>query len=744
MCFPRLPRCAACKRPFHPADDDDAVCSECEPKPEAAPFACPNCSRSCEPKDIIDKDGKEYCPKCVPEDEPEPEPFRVSESASEPCDPEDIIDDGGEPHCPKCWEPEPQSDRPAPEPQPFTCPNCAREMHPADVMPGPDGKDYCAACYPEEESEDDEDYAAPGFSAPKPVKRNVNASLASERWSSNTKTTNTSSVLARSVVRDAPSSAAPPARAASRRARRRPRARRRRGHPPTSRVRSTIHARRSRARRTRMIIVHPRPSAVVSIIEVAFGRRRRLEAAIIHHPSPPFPVASPPHIAPHARLFFPSLDPRLASRSLSRARRNLPAQASTASIQRGTTVRFARDAIARRHSPARDAARRARRRFANRARRDVDSARGVDAAVTRDDARVASIIGWNSARAEQFARDRPFASVMATALTPRDSNAGAVKTTETISLAEKPSEGRESGRGKRRVSFKTMDDLSRLEADAGAGTPSGGKTVSRGTVRAATTRLAQLKAARAAAAAAAAAAGEPAGAFEPRESPRAPKLRTRTGRAVHARRVRDSRQSSGNHETKEFERYERVERKRTARGGDGERGEHRGDAEDSPASGRLNGSRGSNANPFSVNVGTFDGPRPMFRPSTAVPARAAAGMETPNGTKRERSTVGRRGAARSRALAMMMNAEYPEGLPEETRGVSHFGASQRDEPPLMDFDGEMDMDVDLFDARAQRLERRISRAADAAQAHDGGRSAASVCAQRWNVASRSRWLVYGE
>tara|TARA_B100000085_G_C18501753_1_gene495810 strand:+ start:853 stop:1230 length:378 start_codon:yes stop_codon:yes gene_type:complete len=44
-------------------------------------------------------------------------------------------------------------------------------MHPADVMPGPDGKDYCAACYPEEESEDDEDYAAPGFSAPKPVKK---------------------------------------------------------------------------------------------------------------------------------------------------------------------------------------------------------------------------------------------------------------------------------------------------------------------------------------------------------------------------------------------------------------------------------------------------------------------------------------------------------------------------------------------------------------------------------------------
>ena len=170
VCFPRLPRCAACKRPFHPTDDDDAVCSECEPKPEAAPFACPNCSRSCEPKDIIDKDGKEYCPQCVPEDEPEPEPFTCPK-CDEPCDPEDIVDDGGEPSCPKCWEPEPQSDRPAPAPQPFTCPNCAREMHPADVMPGPDGKDYCAACYPEEQSEDDEDYAAPGFSAPKPVKK---------------------------------------------------------------------------------------------------------------------------------------------------------------------------------------------------------------------------------------------------------------------------------------------------------------------------------------------------------------------------------------------------------------------------------------------------------------------------------------------------------------------------------------------------------------------------------------------
>lgn len=40
-------------------------------------------------------------------------------------------------------------------------------------MPGPDGKDYCPACYPEDDDDDsDEEYpAAPGFSAPKPVKK---------------------------------------------------------------------------------------------------------------------------------------------------------------------------------------------------------------------------------------------------------------------------------------------------------------------------------------------------------------------------------------------------------------------------------------------------------------------------------------------------------------------------------------------------------------------------------------------
>ena len=82
------------------------------------------------------------------------------------------------------------------------------------------------------------------------------------------------------------------------------------------------------------------------------------------------------------------------------------------------------------------------------------------------------------------------------------------------------------------------------------------------------------------------------------------------------------------------------------------------------------GERGSEAEarierePFSVNVGTFDGPRPMFRPSTAVPARAAAGMETPNGTKQERSTCRRGTPHAAEALAMMMNAEYPEDYPK--------------------------------------------------------------------------------
>ena len=80
--------------------------------------------------------------------------------------------------------------------------------------------------------------------------------------------------------------------------------------------------------------------------------------------------------------------------------------------------------------------------------------------------------------------------------------------------------------------------------------------------------------------------------------------------------------------------------------------------------GRAERSRGSNANPFSVNVGTFDGPRPMFRPSTAVPARAAAGMETPNGTKPKSGRPSCGDAATAEALAMMMNAEYPRDYPK--------------------------------------------------------------------------------
>ena len=279
---------------------------------------------------------------------------------------------------------------------------------------------------------------------------------------------------------------------------------------------------------------------------------------------------------------------------------------------------------------------------------------------------------------------------MATALTPRDANARDETTMGVKSAVRRPSGARESGRP-RRVSFKTMDDLSRLEATTT--TPSGG---ARGGTGAATTRLAQLKAARAAAAAAAAAGGKPAGAFEPLKSRRARlKLRRGTGRAVNARPFVIRVNLPGIMKPKSSSDM-------SVSSGSGPRAAPMASGvsiveigEDSRASaGSGSGSRGSNANPFSVNVGTFDGPRPMFRPSTAVPAHAAAGMETPNGTKLKSgrpSAAGTPNAAE--ALAMMMNAEYPEGLPEETRGVSHFGASQRDEPPLMDFDGEMDMDV---------------------------------------------------
>jgi hypothetical protein len=121
--------------------------------------------------------------------------------------------------------------------------------------------------------------------------------------------------------------------------------------------------------------------------------------------------------------------------------------------------------------------------------------------------------------------------------------------------------------------------------------------------------------------------------------------------------------------------------------------------EDSHASaGSGSGSGGSNVNPFTVNTGSMDGPRPMFRPSTHILHDAAA---TPNGSKSKAGRLSSAGTPNAaEALAMMMHAEYPEGLPEEMQGVSHFANSQRDEPPLADFYGEEDMDLGYDDVAA--------------------------------------------
>ena len=155
--------CPNCAEPCEPKDIIEKNGKEyC---PECVPFACPNCAEPCGPEDIIEKNGKEYCPECVP---------FACPNCAEPCDPEDVFKVGDKQHCPKCWEPERRAGRPdRSAPEPFTCPNCEREMEPEDVMPGPDGRDYCPACYPEEDDDDsDEEYpAAPGFSAPKPVKK---------------------------------------------------------------------------------------------------------------------------------------------------------------------------------------------------------------------------------------------------------------------------------------------------------------------------------------------------------------------------------------------------------------------------------------------------------------------------------------------------------------------------------------------------------------------------------------------
>ncbi|OUS45686.1 hypothetical protein BE221DRAFT_148078 [Ostreococcus tauri] len=211
-----------------------------------------------------------------------------------------------------------------------------------------------------------------------------------------------------------------------------------------------------------------------------------------------------------------------------------------------------------------------------------------------------------------------------------------------------------------------------------------------------TTRLARLRAARAAAAAAAAAGGKPAGAFAPTTT-RKERLRLRrgTGREISSRPFVIRVNIPG------------IMKQKSSSDMDVSGGSEANDwraatsvmsiveiGEDSHASaGSGSGSGASNVNPFKVNVGSEDGPRPMFRPSTA---HLRAGEQTPGGAKPSRdSTAGTPNAAE--ALAMMMHSEYPEGLPEEIAGVSHFATTQRDEPPLADFPGEADMEIGYDD-----------------------------------------------
>ena len=123
---------------------------------------CPNCETPCEPEDVIKVDGGQFCPKCWSPQRKRSIP--TCPNCDAPCTLNDIITGpGGKDYCPRCVpEEEPEMDE-APRqasskaPAPFECPNCSREMEPEDVMPGPDGNVYCAECFPDEALDDDID-----------------------------------------------------------------------------------------------------------------------------------------------------------------------------------------------------------------------------------------------------------------------------------------------------------------------------------------------------------------------------------------------------------------------------------------------------------------------------------------------------------------------------------------------------------------------------------------------------------
>ena len=318
---------------------------------------------------------------------------------------------------------------------------------------------------------------------------------------------------------------------------------------------------------------------------------------------------------------------------------------------------------------------------------------------------------------------------MSTPLAPRDANARGddAGTREKRFDADVDDARARRASRPRRVSFKTMDDrgevaptvdlkTARSETRAKDGAENDAtdatrrdereergltKTLARGDgAVGTTTRLAQLRAARAAAAAAAAAGGKPAGAYAPRASRRERlRLRRGTGREVRARPFVIRVNIPGIMKQKSSSDMD------VSNGSGGEAFSAPNGVsiveigEDSHASaGSGSGSGGSNVNPFTVNTGSMDGPRPMFRPSTHILHDAAA---TPNGSKSKAGRLSSAGTPNAaEALAMMMHAEYPEGLPEEMQGVSHFANSQRDEPPLADFYGEEDMDLGYDDVAA--------------------------------------------